>query len=97
MAFSPNKKYLASGAGDGSIKIFDFETAMEDPETYSPFGSKDMAVAISPNGQIIAAGSVRGSVAGYDMKTKTKLMDLYSVHGGKQSLLKMRFKNSFSR
>ena len=38
VAFSPNNKYLASGAGDGSIKVIDFETDLEEHDFRYPLG-----------------------------------------------------------
>ncbi len=40
VAFAPNNKAIVSGAGDSSIKIFDFETPMEDGEISEVFQGK---------------------------------------------------------
>jgi len=42
VVFAPNNKAIVSGAGDGSIKVFDFEATMENCKISEAFQGKIM-------------------------------------------------------
>ena len=62
VAFSPNGKTLASGAEDGTVRLWDLGTGLQ---LGGPLNGKDgpvNSVAFSPNGKTLASGAADGAV-----------------------------------
>ena len=56
VAFSPDGKRIVSGSSDGTLKIWDAESA-EQLQTLTGHTSKVLSVAFSPDGKRIVSGS----------------------------------------
>jgi len=87
--FSPNNKILVSAGDDGSIKIYDFETALEEHHFESVFRENVGvgAVAVSPNNQMMAGGSQGGVVSIFNMNTKELYHSFEDAHSGNESFI----------
>ncbi len=68
IAFSPDQTLLISGAGDGTIKLWDVEKAIE-LRTFSGHSNSVVSVAFSPDGKFIASTSGDMTVKLWDVMT----------------------------
>ncbi|MDE2997516.1 MAG: Ig-like domain-containing protein [Gemmatimonadota bacterium] len=67
VSFSPDGAVLASGAVDGTVRLWNVETHA--PIDILEVGSPVYTVSFSPNGTILAAGSGDGAVRLWNMRT----------------------------
>lgn len=96
LAFSPNGKILASGSGDGTIRLWDAKTTARDSFFHGLRGAlfghhkatlkghtyHVLSVAFSPDGQTIASGSSDETVRVWDLRTQ-KLKATLAGHTGR--------------
>jgi len=69
VAFSPDGKTVASGSGDGTVKVWDVATGNM-VQNYSAKASRVFSVAYSPNGSWLAAGTEANGVMLWQPATK---------------------------
>jgi WD40 repeat protein len=68
IAISPDGKYIVSGSGDNTIKIWDFKTA-KCLNTLEEHTRNIHSIAISPDGKYIVSGSFDNTIKIWDFKT----------------------------
>ena len=69
IAFSPDGKMVASGSGDGTVKVWDTSTGNL-VQNYSAKASRVFSVVYSPNGSWLAAGTEANGVMLWQPATK---------------------------
>ncbi len=66
VAFSPDGKYMASGSGDKTVKLWSLESQKE-VTTLQGHSSDVYSIAFSPDGKYLASGSVDNTVKLWDI------------------------------
>lgn len=69
MAFSGDCKVLASGSGDGSVRLWDVQTGAGIGKAFQGHSGSVTSVIFSPNGAIIASSSSDRTIRLWDVKT----------------------------
>ena len=75
VAFSPDGTIVASGAADGTVKLWDMATHTN-IATLEEHANAVSSVAFSPDGTIVASGAADGTVKLWDMATHTNIITL---------------------
>ena len=79
IAFNPNGKFLASGSGDNTIKLWDATTGTELLTLYEEKELGIEAIAFNPvNGEMLASGSIQDKVSLWNISTGKKIRTLVS-------------------
>ena len=80
IAFRPDKKHLASGSGDMTVRIWDYETG-EVIHVLEGHTGRVECVSYSPDGKYLASGSRDGTIRIWNSETG-KGMHLFTGHSG---------------
>ncbi|EFR03715.1 vegetative incompatibility protein HET-E-1 [Nannizzia gypsea CBS 118893] len=75
VAFSPDGRFLASGADDGTVKLWDSATGAE-LQTLEGHSSTIQSVTFSPNGQLLVSGSADKTIKVWDSNSGAELQTL---------------------
>ena len=82
VAYTPDGRYIISGSGDKTIRIWDTETGAAVGPPLEGHTSSVWAVACSPDGRRIASGSDDGTIRIWDVGTGTVVGEPLRVHTG---------------
>ncbi len=83
VAFTPDGKYVVSGSGDHTLKVWDSATGKEIKSFGGPAGHQNlvMSVSISPDGSLIASGGTDNTAKIWDFPSSTSLRSLAKSEG----------------
>jgi general transcriptional corepressor TUP1 len=85
VAISPNCHYIAAGALDNSIRIWDITTGYLVERLESPDGHKDhvYSVAFAPNGHDLVSGSLDKTIKMWELTAPRGMLPETGAKGGK--------------
>lgn len=86
LAFSPDRRHLASGSADGMAKVWELGTRLE-LASYAGVTGGVAGVAISPDGRRVAAVGRDGMVHVWDNKTRSELCTIKDATPGPNSVV----------
>ncbi len=72
VAFSPDRKVLASGSGDNTIKLWDLNSKSQ-ITTLKGHSKEVNSVAFSPDGKLLASGSSDRTIILWDLNTSSEI------------------------
>ena len=73
MAFSPDGRWVASGGGDNTVKLWDAEAGGKPVRTFRGHTSVVRRVAFSPDGKQLASASLDKTVKVWDLTPLSKV------------------------
>lgn len=85
LAFSPDRRLLASGARDGSGRIWDVASSKPGERASFRVSEGVRALAFAPNGRLLAAGSSNGTVLLFDVAEKGAA-EIRTLRGGQRAI-----------
>lgn len=80
LAVSPDGAQVATGGGDGQVKIWDANTG-EERLAFAPSSGRVTDLAFSPDNQKLLSGSLDGNVSLWDARSGQRLLTLHSPPG----------------
>jgi WD40 repeat protein len=80
VAFSPDGRFLASGSGDRTVKLWDI-AARREVATLRGHAQEVDCVAFSPDGRWLASGSLDGILKVWEVASRRAVMT-FTAHGG---------------
>lgn len=83
VAFTPDGKYVVSGSGDHTVKVWDSATGKEIKSFGGPAGHQNlvMSVSLCADGSLIASGGTDNTVKVWDFPSSTPLRTLAKSEG----------------
>jgi WD40 repeat protein len=83
IAFTPDGKYVVTGSGDRSLKVWETAGAKEFKTFAGPAGHQNLvlSVSISPDGSLIASGSSDNTARVWDFPRTSPLRDIAKSEG----------------
>ncbi len=83
VAFTPDGKYVVSGSGDHTLKVWDSATGKEIKSFGGPTGHQNlvMSVSVNPDGSLIASGGTDNTAKIWDFPSSTSLRSLAKSEG----------------
>ncbi|MGH8573398.1 MAG: WD40 repeat domain-containing protein, partial [Gammaproteobacteria bacterium] len=76
VAFAPDGKTLASGSGDGTVKLWEKGQPQSPATSLEGHTGNVFSVAFAPDGKMLASGSQDGAVKLWDADTRQTLATL---------------------
>jgi WD40 repeat protein len=78
IAFTPDGKYVVTGSGDKTVKVWETATGKEFKTFAGPAGHQNLvlSVAVSPDGTLIASGGSDNTAKLWDFPTTSPLRDI---------------------
>ena len=73
MAFSPDGRWVASGGGDNTVKLWDAEAGGKPVRNFRGHASVVRRVAFSPDGKRLASASLDKTVKVWDLTPLSKV------------------------
>ena len=82
VAFSPDRKLLASGSTDNTVRLWDVGSRQPLALPLAPHKSRVTSVAFSPDGKLLASGGGDGSVRLWEVASGRQFGRSFSGHSG---------------
>ncbi len=76
LALSPDGRYLAGGAENGSVLLWDLENENEETMVYVQGGESVLSLAFTNNGKWLAFGTQAGEIVIWDMENSKRIKKL---------------------
>jgi serine/threonine protein kinase len=86
VAYSSDSRYLASGSGDNTIKIWEVATGKE-LRTLTGHSSRSLSVVYSPDSRYLASGSIDNTIKIWEVATGKELRTLTGHFSGVYSVV----------